>query len=286
MACGGDGAPAPAPVNTTPAAPEGWVPPPYRVSLSGTGATQLEWRVDGGTIQSTGNALIFGTGVHTLETRVGAEDGVWSAWRSETVRVDGARPVVALSCVRRTPTEHACAASASDAESGVAGTVVSSGGAPRAVAPGEAIAFTAPATITATATDRAGNAASAQRAITVEPAPPAATTTKVPIRIGGRVKGAAELRIAATGGRRSATLAIGRLRAPAGTWRLRACLRQASAPARCRTRTAKLRRAGRLPAFTVAGDLVAGPVQATVDVARKRGRRYGRSARVARASAG
>ena len=52
-ACDAVDPPAPAPLNTTPASPSGWVRAPYSVTLSGAGATRFEWRVDGGAAQAT-----------------------------------------------------------------------------------------------------------------------------------------------------------------------------------------------------------------------------------------
>ncbi len=72
VACDAANPPAPAPVNQTPAAPSGWVPSPYAVTLAGTNATQWQWRVDGGPTRATAAAKVGGGGAHTLETRVGS----------------------------------------------------------------------------------------------------------------------------------------------------------------------------------------------------------------------
>ena len=169
---------------------------------------------------------------------------------------------------------------------------------PHAVAYGQTVTFTAPATITATATDRVGLVATAQQAIGA-PAPATLTpfpnndaeppvTRRVPVRVAdrrGRVKGRAELAVTTAGADRTARLVLGRVRAPKGTWRIRVCLRQPGRRAACRTSTARLRRAGRLPALAVSAAVAAGPVQAAVTIARKRGARYAKPVVSARASA-
>ena len=288
VACGAESPPAPAPINTTRAAPTGWTPAPYAVKLAGTNATRWQWRVDGGLVGTTAAATVTGAGVHVLETRVGSPDGVWTPWRSETIRLDGGPPAVAITCTPLDGDEHACAATAHDADSGVAGVTISGGGAPLAVASGQAVRFTAPQLITATATDHAGLGATAQRVLAVDPAP-ATTTRTVPVPLAarrGRIKGRARLILTSAGAQRSARLAVGRVRVPAGTWRIAACLRQTGQRARCRTRTARLTRAGRLPSLAVVAQLAGGSVEATVDVARRQGRRYGKPVLAARASGG
>ena len=87
-----------APVNTTPAAPAGWVPS-YTVDVDGTdadgGPLTAQWRVNG--IQMAGpapaNVVITDTGANTFETRIVDPQNNDSGWRTETVRVDPNLPV-------------------------------------------------------------------------------------------------------------------------------------------------------------------------------------------------
>jgi hypothetical protein len=53
---------------------------------------RVEWRLDGGEVRTTAQAVIVGPGAHTLETRVEDNAGNWSDWRSGTVTVNPALP--------------------------------------------------------------------------------------------------------------------------------------------------------------------------------------------------
>ena len=86
-----------APTNTTAAAPGVEVGSPYQAAVTGSdpdsGVEAVEWRVDGGSVNADDPgalAEVSGTGTHTLETRIRDAAGNWSAWRSETVRVNAA----------------------------------------------------------------------------------------------------------------------------------------------------------------------------------------------------
>ena len=104
---------------------------PYAVTLTGTNATQWQWRVDGGAVRTGAQATVAGGGVHTLETRVGSAGGVWTSWRSELVRLDATAPTVRLDCFRTVVPDFACTASGEDAESGLVDLVISDGAAAR-----------------------------------------------------------------------------------------------------------------------------------------------------------
>lgn len=85
-----------APVNTTAPAPAGAIlGTSYSVPVTGTdtpsGVARVEWRVDGGAIQSGpsgSQATVTGHGDHVLETRVIDGAGNDSTWRSEDVEID------------------------------------------------------------------------------------------------------------------------------------------------------------------------------------------------------
>ncbi len=301
VACGVETPAPPLPVNQTPAAPSGWGAAPYAVTLTGTNATQWQWRVDGGAVRTGAQATVAGGGVHTLETRVGSAGGVWTSWRSELVRLDVTAPTVRLECFRTVVPDFACTASGEDAESGLADLVVSDGrGGWADLLSGQTVLISAPATVTATGTDRVGLVGIAQREIampatttlpSVPPVPAAPLvppqTRTVPVRVRdrrGRARGRAQLTVTTAGTDRSARLRLGRVKAPAGAYRITACLVQPGRKPRCRTRTAQLRRAGKLPRLAVSAALVRGPVQARVAIARKRGGRYARPLATARAS--
>jgi hypothetical protein len=84
------------PVNTTPAAPVGAVDNPYQVTVNGTdvggsGMARVEYKVDGGAVQSVNAGTqieVAGHGPRTLETRVVDVAGRTSAWRPETITLD------------------------------------------------------------------------------------------------------------------------------------------------------------------------------------------------------
>ena len=166
---------------------------------------------------------------------------------------------------------------------------------------GETVYTVAPARIVAVGRDAVGHEGRAVADIDVQaPAPspgtvdappgpgvtvPAART--VPVRVRdrrGRTRGKASLTLTSAGADRTARLVLGRVRAPAGTYRIRTCLREAGRKARCRTTTTRLRRAGRLPGLAVSAELGGGAVRATVRIARKHGGRYGKPLATARAT--
>jgi hypothetical protein len=83
------------PVNTTAVPPGGAQNNPYTLPVTGTdsgsGLQKVEWKVDGGSVQSGASgaqATITGHGIHTLETRVVDQVGRTSGWRMNTVNID------------------------------------------------------------------------------------------------------------------------------------------------------------------------------------------------------
>jgi hypothetical protein len=81
------------PENTTPLPPAGDRPNPYQVTVSGddhdgSGIQKVEWRVDGGDVQTGAQATVVGHGHHTLETRVVDNVGRTSGWRADEFDID------------------------------------------------------------------------------------------------------------------------------------------------------------------------------------------------------
>jgi hypothetical protein len=83
------------PVNTTAVPPATPQNNPYTLPVTGTdsgsGVLKVEWKVDGGAVQSGVSgavATVTGHGAHTIETRVVDNVGRSSGWRTNTVTVD------------------------------------------------------------------------------------------------------------------------------------------------------------------------------------------------------
>ncbi len=83
------------PVNTTAVPPATPQNNPYTLPVTGTdsgsGVLKVEWKVDGGAVQSGASgasATVTGHGAHTIETRVVDNVGRSSGWRTNTVTVD------------------------------------------------------------------------------------------------------------------------------------------------------------------------------------------------------
>ena len=303
VACGVETPAPPLPVNQTPAAPSGWARravrgrrSPARTRRSGSGASTA------GAVRTGAQATVAGGGVHTLETRVGSAGGVWTSWRSELVRLDATAPTVRLECFRTVMPDFACTASGG-------GRRVRArrprhlGRSRRLGRPslsGQTVLISAPATVTATATDRVGLVGTAQREIALP-----ATTTCRPSRPSPRRRRCCRRHAPCPSGSATAAAApgavrssrspppariarrgsrLGRVKAPAGAYRITACLRpagpQAALPDPYRPAAAR----GQAARLAVSAALVRGPVQATVAIARKRGGRYARPLASARAS--
>jgi Bacterial Ig-like domain len=85
------------PANTTAVPSSTWSPTALSLDLTGTddrsGLDKLQWRLDGGTINDGGPAVIDADGEYTLETRAVDVAGNDTAWRSDTVRIDVTDPV-------------------------------------------------------------------------------------------------------------------------------------------------------------------------------------------------
>ena len=85
------------PVNTTPAPAAGWRKTAYTVVVAGedgdgSGVDTIERTIDGGTVSNDENVTISGNGVHVLRTRIVDNVGHASAWREDTIRIDGVDP--------------------------------------------------------------------------------------------------------------------------------------------------------------------------------------------------
>jgi hypothetical protein len=180
-----------APSDTTTEVPAGWRNTPWTGTAAaddgaGSGVTLLEWRLGTtGTISTDPAITVSGEGATVLMTRATDAAGHRSAWRSQTVRIDTADPVVALDCGdagwRTTPAS--CAVSADGGPSGLASLTLARGdGAPTAVAPGDAVPIAADGawTVTLAAADGAGNAATASDSVQVDTTPPVVTLDCAP----------------------------------------------------------------------------------------------------------
>ena len=278
--------PSRAPVNTTPAAPNGWARCrtwsrfPAQTPRSGSGASTAARSA------RRARAIVADRRAHARDPgRLGAASGRRGAPRpsgSTPPRRSCGSPASAV-----TPTEHACTTSGERRRVRRSPDLVISDGARGAAAPERADrAFTAPATVTATATDRAGSAPRPRRrprrsdpptarparathgAPRHAPCDPGATTAAA--------AGAARARRSPARRRTARRSRSAGSRAPAGAWRRRGLpapggrARRAAAPA-----PSSCAAPGGCPPLTVVGRRSSpGPVQATVDVARKRGRRY------------
>jgi hypothetical protein len=122
-----------APTNSTAAAPGAPVSDPYQVAVAGTdldsGIASVEWEVDGTPHSGAPNAVatVSGNGPHTLRTRVIDAAGNASAWRTDTITIDGnlgdTLPPVDTTTTANAqwrPTPIAVTVSATDSPSGVA----------------------------------------------------------------------------------------------------------------------------------------------------------------------
>ena len=115
------------PVNTTAAAPAGWLTNDYVVPLTGTddtGVDHMQSCLDGGTAANTvpGTPITINTsGVYTLITRAVDAAGNASPWRAETVSIDLSAPsdVTDSGTANWTPTTRQVTVSAVDPVSGV-----------------------------------------------------------------------------------------------------------------------------------------------------------------------
>jgi hypothetical protein len=85
------------PANTTAVPSSTWQPNALSLPLTGTddrsGLDKMQWRLNGGTINDGGPAVIDADGQYTLETRAVDVAGNDTAWRSDTVRIDVTKPV-------------------------------------------------------------------------------------------------------------------------------------------------------------------------------------------------
>jgi Bacterial Ig-like domain len=177
-----------APENTTPAPPAPWQTDPYTVTVSATdptsGLDHVEWRVDGGAVQTTPTVTISTPGPHVLETRAIDTAGNASDWRSDSIGIDQTVPTLTASCgagawINRPAT---CAVTADGGDSGIATLTATRGtGTPEDVHGG---AYTVTADgewpLTFRAVDGAGNATTATATVRVDRSAPQVHVSCVP----------------------------------------------------------------------------------------------------------
>ena len=177
-----------APDNTTPTPPAAWQADPYTVTVSGTDATSgvdhVEWRLDGGAVQTGSSVTISTRGPHVLETRVVDTAGNQSAWRSDSIGIDATVPTLTANCGtsgwRNRPAT--CAVTADGGDSGLASLTAARGtGAPADVHGGTyTVSADGEWPLTFHATDGAGNAATATATVRVDRSPPQVRVSCVP----------------------------------------------------------------------------------------------------------
>jgi Big-like domain-containing protein len=170
-----------APVNDTPAAPEGWRATPYTVEIAGSdgagsGMVAIERQLDEDAVSGDAEVTVAGDGVHTLRSRIVDAVGHRSAWRVDTIRIDSADPQLAVSCPSGWSSQPvACTVAADGGPSGLSSlTVTRDGGAAEAVAAGAAVTVDGDGehAIAAAAVDGAGNHGSATATVRVDRSAP------------------------------------------------------------------------------------------------------------------
>jgi hypothetical protein len=91
-----------APENTTPVPAGGWQNTNYAGIVTGTDATSgvlnVEWKLDGGGVQTTPAVSISATGAHTLVSRVRDVAGNFSPWRTDSIGIDKVVPTLTAGC--------------------------------------------------------------------------------------------------------------------------------------------------------------------------------------------
>jgi hypothetical protein len=175
-----------APRNNTPAASSAWRKTAFTTTVAGSdgdgsGVDRVEWRLGStGTVKTTSAVRITAEGTHTLQTRVVDEVGRASAWRSDTIRIDGTAPALSFDCPAGWQTAAAaCSVAGSGGASGLAGLTVEGA----AVASGSAYTIEADGvwTLTAAAVDGAGNRSQVARTVQVDRTAPQATLSCKPV---------------------------------------------------------------------------------------------------------
>ena len=175
-----------APRNNTPAASSAWRKTAFTTTVAGSdgdgsGVDRVEWRVGStGTVKTTPAVRITAEGTHTLQTRVVDEVGRASAWRSDTIRIDGTAPALSFDCPAGWQTAAAsCSVAGNGGASGLAGLTVQGS----AVASGSVYTIEADGTwtLTAAAVDGAGNRSQVTRTVQVDRTAPQATLTCKPV---------------------------------------------------------------------------------------------------------
>jgi hypothetical protein len=157
-------------VSVPTAPPSGYFPGPVTVTISGGSGSGLMYSIDGGLstpVPANGQVTVSGDGAHTIEATDDAHDSA-----SAVVQIDATPPSVTASPVTGTTVAPGTTVdiTATDAGSGVASITTSTSGAQSSVSPtitdasstGVVLTTLGSTTITATATDNAGNVSSPQ----------------------------------------------------------------------------------------------------------------------------
>jgi hypothetical protein len=165
-----------APTNTTAAPTSPWRNSDYSRTITGvdaaSGVQRVEYSLDGGAAQTTGNVSISAEGVHTLASRIVDNAGNASDWRTDTIGIDRTVPALSADCGTTAwrNTQPTCSVAATGGLSGLAGVTADG----NAVLDG---AYGVPGqgaqTIHFRAVDGAGNESVATAAVKVDTTAPA-----------------------------------------------------------------------------------------------------------------
>jgi hypothetical protein len=165
-----------APANTTAQPTSTWRNSDYTRTITGvdaaSGVQRVEYSVDGGATQLSGNVTISGEGVHTLASRIVDNAGNLSGWRTDTIGIDRTVPALSADCGTTAwrNTQPTCSVAATGGLSGLAG--VTADGHP-VVDGAYAVQAQGAATIHFRAVDGAGNESVATAEVKVDTSAPA-----------------------------------------------------------------------------------------------------------------
>ncbi len=172
-----------APTNTTAQPTTAWRNTDYARSITGvdaaSGVQRVEFQVDGGATDTSGNASITGEGVHTLVSRIVDNAGNASDWRTDTVGIDRTVPALAADCGTTAwrNSQPTCSVSATGGLSGLASVT---GDGSQVVDGAYAVPGEGAQTIHFRAVDGAGNESVATAEVKIDTSAPAPAVNCVP----------------------------------------------------------------------------------------------------------
>jgi hypothetical protein len=172
-----------APTNTTALPSSTWRNSDYTRTITGvdahSGVAAVEYQLDGGVTNTSGNVSISAEGVHTLVSRIVDNAGNASAWRTDTIGIDRTVPALAADCGTTgwRNTQPTCSVSATGGLSGLAGVTADGAAVPGGV---YAVPSQGAQTIHFRAVDNAGNESVATAEVKVDTSAPAPAVRCVP----------------------------------------------------------------------------------------------------------